>query len=140
MRSNAGAIHRLTFSEALKGNQVPFYIRPVSSMLADKVISMFVYPNIKKHLGFLETQLETSGGDFLTGPDFTAADILMSYPLLAGRSAFDSLGEFAKGTAKENFPKVYAYMERLEAQEGWKRAVQKTKDFDDGNFSIVPTP
>ncbi|KAK7736218.1 bifunctional glutathione transferase/peroxidase [Cytospora paraplurivora] len=140
VRSNAGATRKLTFSEALKGNQVPFFIRPVSSMLANKVISMFVYPNIKKHLGFLETQLETSGGEFLTGPDFTAADILMSYPLLAGRSAFDGLGEFAKGTAKESFPKVYAYMERLEAQEGWKRAVQKTKDFDGGNFSLVPTP
>lgn len=68
---------------------------------------MMVYPNVKKHLAFLEKQLETSGGDFLTGPHLTAADILMSYPLLAGKTGFDGMGKFARGTAKESFPKVY---------------------------------
>lgn len=106
-------------------------------MLANKIISMVVFPNIKKHLGFLEKQLETSSGDFLTGPALTAADMIMSYPLLAGKTGFDSMGQFAKGTAKESFPKVYAYMDRLEAQEGWKRAVQKTVELD-GEFSLVP--
>lgn len=106
-------------------------------MLANKLISMVVFPNIKKHLGFLEQQLETSSGDFLTGPDLTAADMIMSYPLLAGKTGFDSMGEFAKGTAKETFPKVYAYMDRLEAQEGWKKSVRKTEEFD-GEFSLVP--
>lgn len=75
---------------------------------------MMVYPNVKKHLAFLEKQLETSGGDFLTGPHLTAADILMSYPLLAGKTGFDGMGKFAKGTAKESFPKVYAC--KLEAR------------------------
>lgn len=125
---------------ALKSDQVPFLIRPISSIVANKVISMVVFRNIKKHLAFLEQQLETSGGDYLTGHDLTAADILMSYPLLAGKSGFDSMGTYAKGTAKESFPKVFAYMDRLEAQQGWKEAVQKTKDFDGGKFSLVPRP
>lgn len=77
-------------------------------------MAMMVYPNVKKHLAFLEKQLETSGGDFLTGPHLTAADILMSYPLLAGKTGFDGMGKFAKGTAKESFPKVYAC--KLEAR------------------------
>jgi glutathione S-transferase len=68
---------------------------------------MTVYPNVKKHMAFLEKQLETSGGGFLTGADLTAADIMMSYPLLAGKAGFDGMGKFAKGTAKESFPKVY---------------------------------
>lgn len=76
---------------------------------------MMVYPNVKRHLAFLEKQLETSGGDFLTGPHLTAADILMSYPLLAGKSGFDGMGKFAKGTAKESFPKVYEC--KFEAQD-----------------------
>ncbi|KAG6365026.1 hypothetical protein INS49_006632 [Diaporthe citri] len=115
---------------ALKSNQVPFFVRPISSAIANRIISMIVYPNIKKHLAFLEKQLETSGGDFLTGPHLTAADILMSYPLLAGKSGFDGMGKFARGTAKESFPKVHEYMDRLEAQAGWEKAVQKTKDID----------
>lgn len=31
-------------------------------------------------------------------------------------------------------------MDRLEAQAGWKKAVQKTKDIDDGKFSLLPQP
>ncbi|KAL1880725.1 bifunctional glutathione transferase/peroxidase [Diaporthe australafricana] len=125
---------------ALKSNQVPFFVRPISSAIANRIISMMVFPNVKRHLAFLEQQLETSGGDFLTGPDLTAADILMSYPLLAGKTGFDGMGKFARGTAKESFPKVYAYMDRLEAQAGWEKAVQKTKDIDGGKFSLVPQP
>lgn len=86
---------------------MPFFVRPISSAIANRIISMMVYPNVKRHLAFLEKQLETSGGDFLTGPHLTAADILMSYPLLAGKTGFDGMGKFARGTAKESFPKVY---------------------------------
>lgn len=103
---------------ALKSNQVPFFVRPISSAIANRIIAMMVFPNIKRHLAFLEKQLETSGGDFLTGPDLTAADIIMSYPLLAGQSGFDGMGKFAKGTAKETFPKVYACMFKLSPLSG----------------------
>lgn len=127
-------------STALKGKQVPFIVRPISTVIANQVIAMTVYPNIKKHLAFLEQQLETSGGDYITGPDLTAADIMLSYPLLAGATGFDSMGKWPKGTAKESFPRLYAYMARLEQQPGYQRAVEKTKEIDNGKFSLVPTP
>lgn len=101
---------------------------------------MVVFPNVKKHLAFLEKQLETSGGDFLTGPDLSAADMLLSYPLLAGQTGFDKMGKWDKGTARETFPKLFAYMGRLEQQPGWKKAVEKTKEIDNGKFSLVPEP
>ncbi|KAJ4424310.1 bifunctional glutathione transferase/peroxidase [Gnomoniopsis sp. IMI 355080] len=125
---------------ALKGKQVPFIVRPISSVIANQVIAMMVFPNMKKHLGFLEQQLETSGGDFITGPHMTAADILLSYPLLAGSTGFDSMGKWPNGTAKQSYPKLFAYMERLEQQPGYKKAVEKTKEIDNGKFSLVPTP
>ncbi|CAN8096614.1 unnamed protein product [Discula destructiva] len=125
---------------ALKGKSVPFIVRPISTVIANQVIAMMVYPNIKKHLGFLEQQLETSGGDYMTGPDLTAADILLSYPLLAGATGFDGMGKWPKGTAKESFPRLFAYMARLEQQPGYQKAVEKTKEIDDGKFSLVPTP
>lgn len=98
---------------------------------------MMIFPNMQKHLGFLEQQLATSGGDFLCG-DFCAVDIMLSYPLLAGRGSLDSMGNWGKPSAKDAFPKVFAYMDRLEAQPGWKKAVEKTKEFDNGKFSLVP--
>lgn len=124
----------------MKGKQVPFIVRPISSVIANQVIGIMVYPNMKKHLAFLEQQLETSGGDYMTGPDLTAADIMLSYPLLAGSTGFDDMGKWPKGTAKESFPKVYAYMEQLEQHPGYKKAVEKTKEIDNGKFSLVPTP
>lgn len=101
---------------------------------------MVVFPNVKKHLGFLEKQLEASGGDFLTGPDLSAADMLLSFPLLAGQMQFDKMGKWDKGTARETFPKLFAYMDRLEQQPGWQKAVEKTKAIDNGKFSLVPVP
>lgn len=119
---------------------MPFLVRPISTIIANQVIAMMVYPNMKKHLGFLEQQLETSGGDFITGPNLTAADILLSYPLLAGATGLDGMGKWPKGSAKESFPRVWEYLERLEKQPGYQRAVEKTKEIDGGKFSLVPTP
>lgn len=98
---------------------------------------MLIFPNMKKHLGFLEQQLATSGGDFLCG-EFSAVDIMLSYPLLASKSILDEMGNWGKPTAKETFPKLFAYMDRLEAQPGWKKSIEKTKEFDNGKFSLVP--
>lgn len=123
---------------ALKGKQVPFIVRPISTVIANQVIGLMVFPNMKKHLAFLEQQLETSGGDFITGPNLTAADIMLSYPLLAGALGFDGMGKWPEGSAKASFPRVYAYMERLEKQPGYQKAVDKTKEIDNGKFSLVP--
>lgn len=119
---------------------MPFLVRPISSVIANQVTAVMVYPNMKKHLGFLEQQLASSGGDFITGPALTAADILLSYPLLASAGSFDGMGKWAHGSARATFPKVHAYLDRLEKQPGYQRAVEKTKEIDGGKFSLVPTP
>lgn len=124
----------------MKSKQVPFLIRPISGAIADRIISLVVFPNIKRNLKFLEGQFETSGGDFLTGPNLTAADIQFSYALVAGRDSFDKMGKWDKGTARETCPKLFAYIDRLEQLSGWKKAVEKTKEIDNGKFSLVPEP
>lgn len=122
----------------LKSKQVPFLIRPISSAIADRLIAMLIFPSLKKHFKLLESQLETSGGDFLTGPELSAADIQISYALVAGRGMFDKLGRWEKGTVAETFPKLFAYADRLEKLPSWTRAVEKTKEIDNGKFSLVP--
>lgn len=119
---------------------MPLLVRPISSAIANRVIAMMVFPNLKKHFALLEQYLETSGGDFLTGPELTAADIQLSYGLIAGKDSYDKMGKWDKGTAKQTYPKLFAYIERCEQQHGFQKAVEKTKEIDNGNFAMVPKP
>lgn len=47
----------------------------------------------------------------------TGADILMSFPLIAGKGN--------AGFTKQNYPELWAYTERLEKEKGYEKAVQK---------------
>ena len=93
-------------------------------MLTGAVESSFLRPTLKTHLEFLESQLATSpdSGEYLCGTDMTGADIMMSLPLSAVRGKH--------GFMKEKYPKLWAYVDKLEAMDGYKRAVQKIIDID----------
>lgn len=108
-------------------------MRPITSIIANRIIAMFVYPNIKKHLAFLNEQLATSGGKYLCGEKLTAADILMSFPVIAGSGRFNDLGHFEGGSWETQFPRVAEYAKVLQAEEGYKRSVAKIEAID-GKF------
>ena len=93
-------------------------------MIAGSVQSAYVKPNLKSNFDFLESQLATSpnNGEYLCGSALTGADIMMSFPLGAAKAA-------ALFT-QEQHPKLCAYVDRLEALEGFKKAVQKIIDVD----------
>ena len=88
-------------------------------MMTAAVESKFLNPNLKTHFDFLESQIATSpnNGQYLCGAELTAADVAMSFPLGAakGRSTF----------SKEYHPKLWAYVAKIEALDGFKKAVQK---------------
>ena len=113
----------LTSHSAMKA-QSPFFIKPIVLMITGAVESNFLNPNLKRHFDFLESQIATSpdNGEYLCGPKLTGADIVMSFPLTAakGRSGF----------SKANHPKLWAYVDRLEALDAHKRAVQKIIDVE----------
>ena len=112
---------------AIKQSPVPFFIRPVTNGVASKITNMFLQPNFETHFKFLESQLETSpdGGNFLCGRDLTGADILMSFALEAAESR--------SGLPKEQFPRIWAYADRLHEMESYKLAVQKIVEVE-GQF------
>jgi glutathione S-transferase len=121
---------------------VPFFVRPITTLIANQMISMLVVPNMKRHFGMMEQFLETSPGEgsYMCGRNLTGADIMLSYPLIAGiDGSFDSLAKWEKGSFKETFPKLHAYIERLAQEPGWKRSVDKIKEIE-GGFSLIPTP
>ncbi|KAI1344302.1 glutathione S-transferase [Xylariaceae sp. FL0016] len=111
----------------IKGPDVPFFIRPITAMVSNQVFKMMILPNAKKHLGFLEKLLETSGGDYLCGKDLTSADILISFGLI---SAKDKFVDFGAWEPKTTYPKVFAYIDRLEALPGYQKSVEKIKAID----------
>lgn len=114
---------------ALKGPKIPFFIRPITALVVNQLFSRLVLPNAQAQLGFLEQQLETSGGDYLCGPELTSADVLLSFGLIAAKDKFETFGTW-DSSPKTLFPKVFAYIDRLETHPGYKRSVEKIKEID----------
>ncbi|XRM39404.1 bifunctional glutathione transferase/peroxidase [Aspergillus tubingensis] len=106
---------------------MPFFVKPLPRLVAGQVEKAFLARNIQSHLEFLEDQLRSSpnGGAYLCGTELTAADIMMSFPVIAmsGRLA-DQL---------DKFPLLGKYAERLQKEEGYIRAVKKVEEVD-GKF------
>jgi len=111
----------------IKKAPVPFFIRPITSRIAGGIETGFLAPNFKTHFSFLESQLATSpqNGQYLCGPHLTGADIILSFPLINARGV--------TGLTKEAYPKLWAYVDRLEAEPGYKTAVEKIIEID-GKF------
>jgi glutathione S-transferase len=120
----------LTFLTAIR-NSPPFFVRPITNLVASQVENQFLTRNIDSNLAFLEEQLRTSpeGGQFICGKELTVADILMSFPVIAvnGRMLKDE-----KNRAK--YPLLVGYAKRLEGIEGYQRAVKKIEEIE-GKFS-----
>ena len=110
-------------------SQSPFFVKPLVLILLGTVESKFLLPNLRTHFDFLESQLATSpnDGDYLCGAELSGADILMSFPLHGVR------GEH--GFTEENYPKLYAYVDRLEGLDGYKKAAQKVVELK-GNYDL----
>ncbi|KAJ5096486.1 hypothetical protein NUU61_005842 [Penicillium alfredii] len=111
-------------------NSPPFIVRPITSLVASQVESAFLTRNVEGNLAFLEDQLKTApeGGPFLCGKELTAADILMSFPVIAV-----SLRVLKDKKMQGKFPRVQEYAKRLEEQDGYQQAVTQVEQID-GKF------
>ena len=58
---------------------VPFFLRPVVKSIAQRTDENFTDPELKTHLDFIEQHL--SDHQWFAGDQFSAADILMSFPV-----------------------------------------------------------
>ena len=106
---------------------MPFFIKPITRGIANRVDSMFLSETLKTHFEFLESQITSSpgGGKYLCGTQLTAADILMSFPLIVARDS--------KIDAKA-CPKLVEYINMLEQNEVHKRSEQIAKDAGGGKI------
>jgi glutathione S-transferase len=74
----------------------------------------FVNTQLKLHLDFLEGEL--SKGPWFLGETFSAADIIMSFPLEAAR---------ARAGLDETRPNLMDFLKRIHARDAYKRALEK---------------
>ncbi|PFH56602.1 hypothetical protein XA68_16262 [Ophiocordyceps unilateralis] len=123
--------------EGFRSKKLPIVIRSVTSRAAGTVMKRWIKPDATKHLTMLEGILaenEEHGWVFLCGPTVSAADILISFPLISAKAHWNNMGGWRGGSWVNEFPRVAAYTELLEKEDGYQRSVDKIKSMD-GGFS-----
>jgi len=93
---------------------MPFFVRPVARSIAQRAKGGYVQPNIDLILKFMEGELAARA--WFAGPNFTAADVQMSFPVEAAR---------ARGGLDERYPRLMDFLARIHARPAYLRAVDR---------------
>lgn len=92
----------------------PALLKPLVRGIAAKAQSGFVDPQVKTHVAFWEAELGRSA--WFAGDDFSAADIMMSFPVEAGADrAFD----------RSAHPRLDAFLRAIHARPAYRRALER---------------
>ena len=94
--------------------RVPWAMRPVARMISNGADKTLLGPQITNHFAFLEGELHKR--DWFAGPEFTAADIQMSFPIEAADARVGFAGRL---------PKLKSFVERIQGRAAYKRALEK---------------
>jgi glutathione S-transferase len=91
----------------------PKLLKGVVKAVTGPVLAGFVEPNIVRQLAFIESHLASS--PWFAGPEFTAADIMMSFPLEAAAQRADL----------STLPKIKAFVANIHARPAYVRALER---------------
>ncbi|RFC63116.1 glutathione S-transferase [Fulvimarina endophytica] len=94
-------------------DRAPFFVKPVLSAAMEKVEESYVAPEIAKHLDHWEHAIGTGG--WFAGPNFSVADIMMSFPVEAAGKRF---GYDAR-------PKLRAFLTTIHERDAYRRALKR---------------
>ena len=103
---------KLVFSR-LPAN-APFFLRPVVKTIAARAQAGFVDPSLKLHFDYWESELSKS--EWFAGNEFSAADVMMSFPVEAAAN---------RGDALNGRPRLKAFLEKIHARPAYRRALEK---------------
>lgn len=107
---------KLVFSQLPK--RAPGLVRPLVNGIAARVQRTFIDPQLKAHADWQEAELATTG--WFAGPYFSAADIMMSFPLEAAASRAIDLAAY---------PNIALFLKAIHARPAWKRALERGGDY-----------
>lgn len=91
----------------------PKLVRPIVNAISTKAQSGFIDPQIASHVAWWEAELSKSG--WFAGREFTAADIMMSFPLEAASSRAPLDGQ----------PNIQAFLKRIHTRPAYQRALER---------------
>ena len=91
----------------------PKLVRPIVNAISTKAQSGFIDPQIASHVAWWEAELGKSG--WFAGREFTAADIMMSFPLEAASSSAPLDGQ----------PNIQAFLKRIHTRPAYQRALER---------------
>jgi glutathione S-transferase len=104
--------------DRLERAPMPFFAKPVARAIARKTKSSFIEPNINRQLDYLEAEFGKTA--WFAGPEFTAADIQMSFPLEAAVS---------RGGLDAKRPKLMAFLDRIHARPAYRKAIARGGEY-----------
>jgi glutathione S-transferase len=98
--------------QKVQDSPMPFFVKPVAKRIADSVRKNWIRPQLKLHFDFLEAEISKTG--WFVGDSFTAADIMLTYPLEAAQE---------RGGLKR--PRLEAFLRKMTERPAYKRALEK---------------
>jgi glutathione S-transferase len=103
---------RLIFS-ALPSRS-PALMRGIVRSISSRTQQGYIEPQLKTHFDFIESELGRS--TWFAGEDFSAADVMMSFPLEAAG---------VRANAFAGRPRIKAFVERIQARPAYRKALEK---------------
>ena len=100
--------------DTVEKSPMPFFVKPVAKGISAKVKSVFINPQIKQHLDYVEAELGKA--QWFAGKEFTGADIQMSFPIEAAA---------ARGGLDASRPNLMDFLKRIHARPAYKRALKR---------------
>lgn len=94
--------------------RVNFLVKPVARGIAKQVLTSFVMPNIERQLDYMEGELATR--EWFAGSEFSAADVMMSFPLEAASQ---------RGGLDARHARLQGFLQGIHARPAYRRALER---------------
>ena len=105
-------VMKLVFS--VMPRRAPALLRPMVRGVAARAQAGFVDPQLRLHMDWWEQSLAQTG--WFAGPEFSAADVMMSFPLEAAAS---------RAGLAQGRPLCAAWLDRVHARPAYRRALER---------------
>ena len=92
----------------------PGLLRPVVKAISGRAQTGFIDPQLKAHFDYWEAELGKA--EWFAGSEFSAADIMMSFPIEAAAD---------RGGALAGRPRLAAFLQKIHARPAYRRALEK---------------
>lgn len=98
----------------VKEAKVPFFIKPITNKIVSQINRGFLTNQISTLFGFIESHLREN--TWFVNQNFSAADIMMSFPLEAAMSG---------RVRPSDYPEIYKFVESIKLRKAYQVAIDK---------------